>query len=148
MGVVRSPLQPEEVYGLSRSGDLSRMLPSEMALLAHGWPRKAAPAGPGGPRNSSSSSEGGSSRDGGGGDAYSSVGSLESGDLLEEEYYLPGEGRGGGGGRRAGGGGVEWEVGMHKAEYSWSGEHRGKRVGKAGRRQEVGCRWISRAVSV
>jgi uncharacterized protein with von Willebrand factor type A (vWA) domain len=39
-GVVRSPLQPEEVRGLSRSGELSRMLPSEMALLAHGWPRK------------------------------------------------------------------------------------------------------------
>jgi uncharacterized protein with von Willebrand factor type A (vWA) domain len=39
-GVVRSPLQPEEVRGLARSGELSRMLPSEMALLAHGWPRK------------------------------------------------------------------------------------------------------------
>ncbi|KAF8063042.1 viaA [Scenedesmus sp. PABB004] len=42
-GVVRSPLQPEEVRGLARSGDLSRMLPSEMALLAHGWPRKGVP---------------------------------------------------------------------------------------------------------
>lgn len=40
-GVVRSPLQPEEVRGLTRSGELSRMLPSEMALMAHGWPRKA-----------------------------------------------------------------------------------------------------------
>jgi hypothetical protein len=40
-GVVRSPLQPEEVRGLARSGDLSRMLPSEMALLAHGYPRRA-----------------------------------------------------------------------------------------------------------
>ncbi|GAX75202.1 hypothetical protein CEUSTIGMA_g2646.t1 [Chlamydomonas eustigma] len=39
-GVLRSPLQPEEVWGLTRSGDLSTMLPSEMALLAHGWPRK------------------------------------------------------------------------------------------------------------
>ncbi|GLI68508.1 hypothetical protein VaNZ11_012952 [Volvox africanus] len=40
-GVIRSPLRPEEVRGLTRSGDLSRMLPSEMALLAHGWPRKS-----------------------------------------------------------------------------------------------------------
>jgi hypothetical protein len=39
--VIRSPLQPEEVRGLTRSGELGRMLPSEMALLAHGWPRKA-----------------------------------------------------------------------------------------------------------
>lgn len=31
--------------GLARSGDLSRMLPSEMALLAHGWPRKAQSSG-------------------------------------------------------------------------------------------------------
>ncbi len=29
----------------ARAGDLSRMLPSEMALLAHGWPRKARVAG-------------------------------------------------------------------------------------------------------
>ncbi|MEW5311330.1 MAG: hypothetical protein WDW38_003056 [Sanguina aurantia] len=41
-GVIRSPLQPEEVRGLTRSDSLSRMLPSEMALLAHGWPRKSA----------------------------------------------------------------------------------------------------------
>ena len=39
-GVIRSPLQPEEVRGLTRSGDLSRMLPSEMMMMAHGWPRK------------------------------------------------------------------------------------------------------------
>jgi uncharacterized protein with von Willebrand factor type A (vWA) domain len=47
-GVVRSPLQPEEVRGLARSGELSRMLPSEMALLAHGWPRKRAVGAGGG----------------------------------------------------------------------------------------------------
>lgn len=28
-----------------RSGELSRMLPSEMALLAHGWPRKGSADG-------------------------------------------------------------------------------------------------------
>ncbi|KAI3428338.1 hypothetical protein D9Q98_006718 [Chlorella vulgaris] len=38
-GVVRSPLQPEETRGLTRSGDLSRMLPFEAHLLAAGWPR-------------------------------------------------------------------------------------------------------------
>lgn len=34
-----------QVRGLARSGDLSRMLPSEMALLAHGWPRKVQGSG-------------------------------------------------------------------------------------------------------
>jgi hypothetical protein len=38
-GVIRSPLQPEETRGLTRSGDLSRMLPFEAHLLAAGWPR-------------------------------------------------------------------------------------------------------------
>lgn len=38
-GVTRSPLVPEETWGLTRSGDLSRMLPSEAHLLAAGWPR-------------------------------------------------------------------------------------------------------------
>lgn len=38
-GVLRSPLQPEETAGLSRSGDISRMLPSEAHLVAVGWPR-------------------------------------------------------------------------------------------------------------
>lgn len=38
-GVTRSPLVPEETWGISRSGDLSRMLPSEAHLLAAGWPR-------------------------------------------------------------------------------------------------------------
>ena len=33
-------LAARQVRGLTRSGELSRMLPSEMALLAHGWPRK------------------------------------------------------------------------------------------------------------
>lgn len=39
-GVIRSPLQPEETRGLARSGDLSRMLPAEAALLAAGWPKQ------------------------------------------------------------------------------------------------------------
>ena len=34
MGVTRSPLQPAETRGLTRSGDLSSMLPSEASLLA------------------------------------------------------------------------------------------------------------------
>lgn len=38
-GVIRSALQPEETRGLTRSGDLSRMLPFEAHLLAAGWPR-------------------------------------------------------------------------------------------------------------
>ncbi len=41
-GVVRSPLQPEETRGLTRSGDLSRMLPFEAHLMAAGWPRRPA----------------------------------------------------------------------------------------------------------
>ena len=36
VGLVRSPMEPEETAGLSRSDDLSRMLPSEMALIAQG----------------------------------------------------------------------------------------------------------------
>ncbi|GMH32818.1 hypothetical protein BSKO_00652 [Bryopsis sp. KO-2023] len=39
-GVIRSPLQPEETRGLARSGDLSRMLPAEAALMAAGWPKQ------------------------------------------------------------------------------------------------------------
>ena len=38
-GVLRSPLEPEETAGLARSGDISRMLPSEAHLVAVGWPR-------------------------------------------------------------------------------------------------------------
>ncbi|GAB4822634.1 hypothetical protein N2152v2_009680 [Parachlorella kessleri] len=46
LGVIRSPQSPEETRGLTRSGDLSRMLPLEAHLLAAGWPRRAAmPAG-------------------------------------------------------------------------------------------------------
>eukprot|EP00879_Flechtneria_rotunda_P013426 GHRR01014017.1.p1 GENE.GHRR01014017.1~~GHRR01014017.1.p1 ORF type:complete len:601 (+),score=219.05 GHRR01014017.1:188-1990(+) len=67
-GVVRSPLQPEEVRGLTRSGELSRMLPSEMALLAHGWPRKVATAA---------------------GNTAIAQGDV-SASIQEEEYYLPG----------------------------------------------------------
>ena len=37
--MVRSPLQPEETRGLTRSDDLSRMLPFEAHLMAAGWPR-------------------------------------------------------------------------------------------------------------
>ena len=44
-GLVRSPLQPEETAGLTRSGDLSRMLPAEAHLLAAGWPRAASHGG-------------------------------------------------------------------------------------------------------
>jgi uncharacterized protein with von Willebrand factor type A (vWA) domain len=36
VGLVRSPLEPEETNGLCRSDDISRMLPSEMALIANG----------------------------------------------------------------------------------------------------------------
>ena len=41
-GVIRSSLQPEETAGLTRSGDLTRMLPFEAHLLAAGWPRDSA----------------------------------------------------------------------------------------------------------
>jgi hypothetical protein len=44
-GVIRSSLQPEETAGLTRSGDLSRMLPFETHLLAAGWPRDSGPDG-------------------------------------------------------------------------------------------------------
>lgn len=39
-GVIRSEQCPEETRGLTRSGDLSRMLPMEAHLLAAGWPRR------------------------------------------------------------------------------------------------------------
>lgn len=39
LGLIRSPLVPEEVRALHRSDNLSQMLPSEAALLAKGWPR-------------------------------------------------------------------------------------------------------------
>jgi len=87
-GVIRSPLQPEEVRGLTRSGELSRMLPSEMALLAHGWPRRA--------RADSSSDEGDAGRPaqaGGSGSPPAFAGAGASGDedgLDMMEYYLPG----------------------------------------------------------
>ncbi|KAK9838520.1 hypothetical protein WJX81_004867 [Elliptochloris bilobata] len=45
-GLIRSALQPEETAGLTRSGDLSRMLPAEAHLLAAGWPRAAPDGGP------------------------------------------------------------------------------------------------------
>ena len=35
--MVRSELQPEETRGLTRSGDLARMLPFEAHLLSAGW---------------------------------------------------------------------------------------------------------------
>ena len=43
--MVRSSLQPEETAGLTRSGDLSRMLPFEAHLMAAGWPRASGPNG-------------------------------------------------------------------------------------------------------
>eukprot|EP00878_Enallax_costatus_P047081 GHUV01057462.1.p1 GENE.GHUV01057462.1~~GHUV01057462.1.p1 ORF type:complete len:525 (+),score=160.82 GHUV01057462.1:163-1737(+) len=73
-GVVRSPLQPEEVRGLARSGELSRMLPSEMALLAHGWPRKVQQNG----------------LEGVGTAVVTRESDGEDAQLVEEEYYLPG----------------------------------------------------------
>jgi hypothetical protein len=84
--VVRSPLQPEEVRGLARSGDLSRMLPSEIMLMAHGWPRKGGgasrPESPGGAWGSNSGSGGAAVRDA----------ARMSADLgsMDEEYFLPG----------------------------------------------------------
>lgn len=71
---MRSPLQPEEVRGLTRSGELSRMLPSEMALLAHGWPRKVQQNG------TKPGTTAVTTRDIEGDDAQ----------IVEEEYYLPG----------------------------------------------------------
>ena len=44
-GLIRSALQPEETAGLTRSSDLSRMLPAEAHLLAAGWPRAASDGG-------------------------------------------------------------------------------------------------------
>ena len=43
LGLIRSELEPEETRGLTRSGDLSRMLPSEAHLMASGWPVSATP---------------------------------------------------------------------------------------------------------
>jgi uncharacterized protein with von Willebrand factor type A (vWA) domain len=39
-GVIRTEQSPEETRGLTRSGDISRMLPMEAHLLAAGWPRR------------------------------------------------------------------------------------------------------------
>jgi hypothetical protein len=83
-GVVRSPLQPEEVRGLARSGELSRMLPSEMALLAHGWPRKVMVPAAAASQDAAAAAAA----------AYTGSGvataSTEDAQLIEEEYYLPG----------------------------------------------------------
>jgi len=98
-GVIRSPLQPEEVRGLTRSGDLSRMLPSEIMLMAHGWPRKAAAAAAAAAAGGASAGGSRSSGEGAGADGNGSEGrgpqdltsvSLELESLDEEEYYLPG----------------------------------------------------------
>lgn len=59
------------------------MLPSEMALLAHGWPRKVA-----------DNPEGAAAAAAAGGTvvSISSLGSQdEEGQIIEEQYYLPGE---------------------------------------------------------
>lgn len=53
LGLIRSSLVPEETRGLTRSGDLSRMLPAEAHLMAAGWPSRnvrEVRAGPPGPR--------------------------------------------------------------------------------------------------
>ena len=39
MGLVRSPMEPEETAGLCRSDDISRMMPSELTLLASSLPQ-------------------------------------------------------------------------------------------------------------
>jgi uncharacterized protein with von Willebrand factor type A (vWA) domain len=39
-GVLRSELFPEQVRGLTKGGDLTQMLPAEVAMLAMGWPRE------------------------------------------------------------------------------------------------------------
>ncbi len=39
LGLHRSPLQPEETRSLTRSGDISAMLPSEAHLLAASAPK-------------------------------------------------------------------------------------------------------------
>lgn len=59
LGVLRSELSPEETRGLTRSGDLSRMLPFEAHLLAAGWPKdqKKNRESAGGDGSSSSRSE-------------------------------------------------------------------------------------------
>lgn len=58
------------------------MLPSEMALLAHGWPRKVADN----PEGAAAAAAAGGSLV-----SLSSVGSQdEEGQLIEEQYYLPG----------------------------------------------------------
>lgn len=59
---------------MTRSGELSRMLPSEMALLAHGWPRKTQQDA------ATAAVAAVAARDIGGDDAQ----------MVEEEYYLPG----------------------------------------------------------
>jgi hypothetical protein len=59
------------------------MLPSEMALLAHGWPRRVA-----------DNPEGAAAAAAAGGQlvSLSSLGSQdEDGQIIEEQYYLPGE---------------------------------------------------------
>ncbi|GIL90546.1 hypothetical protein Vretifemale_18190 [Volvox reticuliferus] len=98
-GVIRSPLQPEEVRGLTRSGDLSRMLPSEMALLAHGWPRKAYKDNQGrlhghaDPKTNSAAATSSADRASGllGHEPHIPVDvSVSSGEFDLEEYYLPG----------------------------------------------------------
>ena len=57
LGVLRSELSPEETRGLTRSGDLSRMLPFEAHLLAAGWPKDKKKNGESGGDGSSSEEE-------------------------------------------------------------------------------------------
>jgi hypothetical protein len=59
------------------------MLPSEMALLAHGWPRKVADN----PQGAAAAAAAGGTVV-----SISSLGSQdEEGQIIEEQYYLPGE---------------------------------------------------------
>lgn len=73
---------PTHVSLFRPAGELSRMLPSEMALLAHGWPRKVADN----PEGAAAAAAAGGSLV-----SLSSVGSQdEEGQLIEDQYYLPG----------------------------------------------------------
>jgi hypothetical protein len=63
------------------------MLPSEIMLMAHGWPRKAAP---GAARDAAGGGGAGAGGPGSSGAKDPARLSLELQSLDEEEYYLPG----------------------------------------------------------
>jgi hypothetical protein len=62
------------------------MLPSEMALLAHGWPRKVmVPAAAAGQDAAAAAAAAAAAQ------AGVATASTEDAQLIEEEYFLPGE---------------------------------------------------------